>query len=213
MKEKIVLLGAGPLGVNAAHIIQQQGIFEIAGFVDSKGGAVAGYNVLGDDSVLDTLQRSGISNALVCIGNPNKRITISAEIKCRGFNIPALVHPSADLGIGAKIGEGSILLHGVFVGPEAIIGPYCVLEAGAFVGHNTILYEGVLLSARTVVGNFTSIGRCTTFKLGAGCTNKLRIGHNCSVGDFRTLLMHLDDNSRVEGASPLETTGLYLGTK
>lgn len=201
MKEKIVLLGAGPLGVNAAHIIQQQGIFEIAGFVDTKGRSVAGYNVLGDDSVLNSLKSNGISNALVCIGNPNKRIAISAEIKSRGFNIPVLVHPSADIGIGARIGEGSILFHGVFVGPESIIGPYCVLEAGAFVGHNAIMHEGVLLSARTIIGNFTSIGRCTTFKLGAGCTSKLLIGDNCIVGEYRTLLMHLDDNSSAEGAS------------
>ncbi len=194
MKQRIVIIGAGPLGVNAAHIIQQQGLFEITGFVDSKTGTVAGFDILGDDSVLDSLQRSGISHAVVCIGDSKKRIAISAQIKSMGFNIPALIHPSADLGIGAQVGEGAILFHGVFVGPETVIGTCCVIEAGAFVGHNSILQEGVLLSARACIGNHVSIGRCSTFKLGAGCPNKLQIGQYCVVGEFQRLITDIGDN-------------------
>lgn len=197
MKEKIVIIGAGPLGINAAHIIQQQNIFKIVGFIDFMKGTVAGLPLIGDDSVLDSLKLDGVDNAVVCIGDSHKRIAISEEIKRKGFEIPTLIHPSADLGIGSTIGEGSIIFHSAFIGPETIIGPYCIVEAGAFIGHNAILHEGVLLSARTVVGNQTSIGRCTTFKIGAGCANKLSIGCNCRVGEFYNILTNIADNEVV----------------
>lgn len=193
--KKIVLIGAGPLGLNAVHIIQQQGKYEIVGFIDSKKGAVAGIEILGNDSELGTLRDKGIDNAVVCIGDPKKRIAISNEIKSKGFNIPTLIHPAADVGLNAEIGEGTIIFHNVFVGPETVIGPYCVVEAGVFIGHNVVIREGVLLSARAVIGNSTSIGRCSTFKIAAGCINKLQIGHNCVVGEFKALFNNLDDGS------------------
>lgn len=197
MKERIVLVGAGPLGINAAHIAKLQGTFEVAGFVDSKTGEVAGYPVLGDDSALERLRASGIRNAVVCIGDATKRIAVSAELKNKGFAIPPLIHPSADVGIGAEIGEGAILFHTAFVGPQAVIGAYCVIEAGAFVGHNAVLQEGVLLSARTVVGNHAAIGRGTTLKLGSGCANRVRIGERCVVAEFRNLIEDVSDNTEV----------------
>lgn len=197
MKKKIILIGAGPLGINTAHIIHQQGIFEIAGFIDSKAGIVGGIKVLGDDSILESLLESGITHAVVCIGDAKKRIAISATIKKMGFTIPVLVHPSADLGIDTHIGEGSIIFHNAFIGPESTVGPYCIIEAGAFIGHNTILQEGVLIAARVTVGNHTSVGSCSTLKLGAGCASKLQLGLNCTVGEFRNLFTNLADGENL----------------
>jgi len=201
MQKPIILIGAGPLGLNAAHIVRQQGAFEIAGFVDAKKTAVGGIEILGDDSVLESLKNRGVSHAVVCIGDPRKRIAVAAQLKQKGFALPALVHPYADLGIGAQIGEGSIIFHGSFVGAQTVIGPYCVIEAGAFVGHDCLLQEGVLLSARACLGNHVSVGSCSTFRLGAGCANKVRIGQGCVVGEFRSVLADLADNAVAEPAS------------
>lgn len=201
MKERIVLIGAGPLGVNAAHIVEQQGKFELAGFVDSKGGEIAGYPVLGDDAILDSLIESGITCAVACIGDSRKRTAVSAELKRRGFRIPALAHPLADIGKGARIGEGAILFHGAFIGPNTVVGPYSVIEASAFVGHDVVLDEGVLLAARVTVGNHTQIGCCSKLELGASCASKLRIGKNCVVGAFSTLLASIDDNHIAAGTA------------
>ena len=195
--KKIILIGAGPLGLNAAHIIQTQGIYEIAGFIDTKKGTIGGIEILGNDSKLETLRDKGITNAVVCIGNSQKRIEISREIKNKGFNIPTLIHPSADVGLNAEISEGTIIFHNVFMGPEVVIGPYCVIEAGVFIGHNVKICEGVLLSARAVVGNLASIGSCSTFKIAAGCNNKIKIGRNCIISEFKTLFDNLDNENMI----------------
>lgn len=194
-KNRIVLIGAGPLGMNVAHIIQKQGKYELAGFIDSKKGNVAGIEVLGDDSILDDLFRRGIRNAFVSIGNSKKRVEYSRVLKQKGFKIPALVHPSADIGLSASIGEGSVLFHNVFIGPETEIGDYCIIEAGTFIGHNAKIHDGVLLSARTVIGNSAVINEFATLKLGARCLGKLSIGVGSVVRENRILESDLAANA------------------
>ena len=185
--KKIILMGAGPLGLNVAHILKKHGKYELAGFIDSKQAQVGGIEVLGNDDIIDSLIDRGIRYALVCIGNSKKRSELSTMIKQKGFIIPTLIHPSADIGIGVRMGEGTVVFHDVFIGPDSEIGNSCIVEAGAFVGHNVKIGEGVLLSARAIVGNSACIQDFSSLKLGAKCAGSINVGAHCTIKEFKTL--------------------------
>ena len=52
----------------------------------------------------------------------------------------------------AKVGEGSVLMSGVFVGAHSVIGKNCFLHAGVVVYDHCIIGDNVIIHANTVIG-------------------------------------------------------------
>lgn len=147
--EKLLIIGAGMLGINALHIARKNG-FIVGGFIDKPSSSlIEGVKVLGDDSMLHSLKH--IPHAIACIGNNNLRLEISQKLKGLGFKIPSLIHPSADICPGANVGEGCIIFSGVYIGPYARIGDYTVIEPNATLG------PGCNIGSASLIKPLTSI--------------------------------------------------------
>jgi UDP-3-O-[3-hydroxymyristoyl] glucosamine N-acyltransferase len=182
---RIALIGAGPLGLNVAGVIGRLRDYDLIGFIDDKEGPIAGVDVLGDDSVLDDLMREGVRDLVVCIGNPERRMAIGRDLRERGFELPAVIHPAAERGIGARVGGGSIILPGAVILPEAEIGDFCVIEAGSFIGHHARLGAGVLVGARAVVGNLVTLEDSVMIGMGAKVKSGSHVAAGVRVIDFQ----------------------------
>ena len=184
MNKKIVLLGAGALGLNVAQILRRMGDFDLVGFVDAKDGTVAGIPILGGDEILDDLLGRGIDHAFPSIGNSSRRVALSRELRSRGFTIPTLVHPGADVGIGTELGAGAAIFHGAFCGPESVVGDHSLLEAGVFVGHHVTIGEGVLVAATAKIGNGATLGAYCTVGYGARVRNGADLPPQSRLDDY-----------------------------
>jgi carbonic anhydrase/acetyltransferase-like protein (isoleucine patch superfamily) len=185
MPDRIVLIGAGPLGLNVAGVISQLPEYELAGFIDTKEGPVAGIGVLGDDTILGGLLNGGIRHLVVCLGDPARRVAKARELKGRGFTLPSVIHPSAALGAAVRIGGGSIILPGAIVLPEVDVGEFCVVEAGSFVGHHTRLGAGALLGARSLVGNRVVAEDLVAIGMGAVVPSGSTVSAGTRIADFQ----------------------------
>lgn len=185
MTTKIALVGAGPLGLNVAGVVKRLPNFELIGFIDNKEGPVGDIDVLGGDSILGRLLQDGVDHLVVCIGNPERRIERATELRNAGFKLPAVVHPSANLGVGVMIGCGSIVLPGAIVLPDARVGDFAVVEAGAFVGHDTILGAGALLGARSLVGNRAVIEDRVIIGMGASVRSGSKVPAGARLADLQ----------------------------
>ena len=181
---RIALVGAGPLGLNVAGLIQSLPNYHLVGFIDDKEGPVGGVDVVGNDSVLDDLLRTGIRELVVCIGDSQRRVAIGLELRNRGFLLPTVMHPAAQLGVGSRVGGGSIILPGAVILPEAEIGEFCVIEAGSFVGHHARVGDGTLVGARAVVGNRTTLGDSVIIGMGANVRSGSLVAAGTRVADF-----------------------------
>ncbi len=62
------------------------------------------------------------------------------------------IHPSAAIDSTAKIGAGSVLYPGVYVGPRAVLGKDCILYPNAVVYDDCVLGDRVTLHAGAVIG-------------------------------------------------------------
>lgn len=121
----------------------------------------------------------------------------------------AVVHPTAELGEGVKVGPYSIIGEGVKIGHGTWIGPHVVIDRWTTIGTNCSIYQYasigtppqhirykgeetyVIIGDGTVVREFVTINRGTAFGGGrtvVGRYNLLmayaHVAHDCELGDY-----------------------------
>lgn len=189
--KKIVLLGSGGHAKSVVDAIEAKGLYEITGFTDCAEQATfsyRGYGVLGTDACLETLFRSGIRHAFVCVGYLGKgtvRNRLYAHLKEIGFTLPVIADPSAVLARDARIGEGT------FVGKRTVI------NSDAFIGKMTILNTGAIIEHDCTVGDFSHVA------VGAVLCGGVSLGANSMIGANATVIQGvvLPENSFVKSGS------------
>lgn len=98
------------------------------------------------------------------------------EAKAKGYQLASFVHSGADVPGNAVVGENTIILNHVSVGPFAKVGDNVCIYSGATVSHHTEIGSHVWITSGTVIGGNSRIGdNCF---LGINST----IGHNISIG-------------------------------
>ena len=196
----ILLVGAGGHALACIDVIEAGGHFRIEGLLGApreKGEQRLGYPVLGNDEDLPLLAGSG-RNAVVCVGqikSPEPRMRLFARLRELGYKLPAIVSPSAWVSPHARVGAGSIVMHGAIVNAGAEVGENCIIntqaliEHGARVGNHCHVSTGALLNGDVEVGEGSFIGSGSQVKEG------VRIGQRCLVGIGTTVLSDLADGA------------------
>ena len=70
-----------------------------------------------------------------------------------GIHPTAVIHDSAVIGDGARIGPFCVIAAGARIGEGAVIGPHCSIGRDAVLGQGAYLREGVKIGARVVIGD------------------------------------------------------------
>ena len=97
MTEPILIVGAGGRGRALAEAVLLAGRYEPIGFVDDGWPGLAAawnYPVLGDTAVFPRV-RAQVGVAIVAIGNNAARERLHRRLRDAGFELPAVVHPTA----------------------------------------------------------------------------------------------------------------------
>ena len=124
--EKIVLVGAGGHCKVIIDIIKSASEYDIVGVTDKAYGEekfVLDIPIIGDDSILEELYKTGVKNAFVCVGalqNIVVRDRIYNNLKTIGFNIPVLIHKDAMVSPYADIACGTCVMPGAIINPGAL---------------------------------------------------------------------------------------------
>ncbi len=196
----IVLLGAGGHALACIDVIEASGRYRIEGLLGAageKGEQHLGYPVLGSDDELARLAKP-TTNALVCVGqikSPDLRMRLFARLRELSFGLPTIIAPTAWVSPHARIGAGSIVMHGAIVNAGADVGENCIVntralvEHGARVGDHCHIATGALLNGDVEVGEGSFIGSGSLVKEG------VRIGRRCIVGLGATVFSALPDDA------------------
>jgi sugar O-acyltransferase (sialic acid O-acetyltransferase NeuD family) len=183
----ILIVGAGGHARACIDVIEQAGDFSVAGLVgrpEERGRRVLGYPVLGTDDELATVA-ARIGHALVAVGQIK-----TAEIRARlfgtlegcGCGLPTIISPRAYASPHARIGAGTILMHGAVVNAGAEVGRNCIINSQALVEHDSVIGDhchvatGAAVNSGVVVGARTFIGSHATIR------QSVRIGEGCVIG-------------------------------
>lgn len=199
-KPSIILYGAGGHGKVIADMVEKEGQFTIAGFLDDAArGTVFGIPILGGKEVIPVLKEKGITAAVVCIGAGKARKTVQQIVKDAGITIVTVRHPSAQVARGASIGEGTVLMPQAVVGPDAVVGEGCIINTAATVDHDCIVGAYAHIAPGAHLAGGVTVGALSHIGIGSAVKESVAIGSAVTVGAGSVVLDDLPDGMTAYG--------------
>jgi UDP-hydrolysing UDP-N-acetyl-D-glucosamine 2-epimerase len=149
------------------------------------GTTVAGVPIAGDDDILPALLCDGVRAACVGVGgvgDNRPRAVVHARLVQLGFELPAVVHGSAEISRTATVGAASVMLAGAIVAAGTTIGEDAIVGSGAVVEHDCSIGDHVHLASGCVLGGAVSIATGAHVGLGATVLQGRTVGEWAVVG-------------------------------
>jgi sugar O-acyltransferase (sialic acid O-acetyltransferase NeuD family) len=188
MKKDILLIGGGGHCKACIDVIEQSGLYWIAGIVETEATQlhkkVLGYEVIGIDEELPQLVKK-YHNCLVTVGQiktAEVRIRLYETLKSLGAKLPAVVSPLSYVSPHAKIGEGTIIMHNALINAGAAVGRNCIINTKALVEHDAFVADHCHIATAAVVNGGVKVATASFLGSGAVSREFVEIGENSVVG-------------------------------
>lgn len=183
----ILLLGAGGHTRACIDVIEQEGRFKIIGLIGlahEVDTSMFGYPIVGTDTDLSRILKGNIAT-LVTIGQiktPALRINSFNLLMKQHTELPVIVSPHAYVSPRAKLGAGTIVMHGAVVNAGATVGRNCIINSLALVEHDVVIEDHCHISTQAAVNSGVHIGEGTFIGSNASVRQCLTIGSFCLIG-------------------------------
>lgn len=208
-KPKLILIGAGGHARSCIDVIEEQGVFQIAGFVglpdQEKSKYIDyGYSVIGTDADLPELAKT-YEYALITVGqiqSVENRTRLYQKISSLSFHLPIIVSPTAYVSSHATIGAGTIVMHGAIVNAGVNVGNNCIINSRALIEHDARVGDhchistGAIMNGNTKVGDRSFVGSGSVIKQG------IVIGEDSVIGMGLVVRHNLEDRTHFKGTRP-----------
>lgn len=203
MKTDIVVIGGGGHAKVVMDIIEQASTYRIVGLIDSfkpVGSECFDYHVIGTEQQIAKVA-PGITHGIVTIGDNWTREQMVKKVLATtpGFQFITAIHPSACLGRGVSIGEGTVIMAGAIINPCSRIGKHCIVNTAASLDHDNVLEDFAHVAPGACVGGNVKVGRGSAIMMGATVIHGITIGDNSVVGAGSTVLNDIEPNAVAYG--------------
>ena len=203
-KPGLILIGAGGHARSCIDVIEQQDKYQIVGLVglaEQKHTQQLGYAVIASDDALDELGKL-YQYALITIGQietAEHRLRLYQQAAQCGFQLPAIIAPTAHVSRHAVIGAGSIVMHGAIVNAGAKVGNNCIINTRALIEHDTKVEDHSHISTGAILNGNVSVGAGSFVGSGSVIKEGVSIGKGCLVGMGLTVRHKLADDIHFTG--------------
>ncbi len=203
--KKIIIIGASGHGKVLADIVEQEGRYRLAGFVDATvaaGTDFFGSPVLGREEDLPGLtEKMGLDGCLVAVGDNWSRMQCVAKVKSLVPELPfvSVAHPSARIARSTVIGAGTAVMAGAVLGPDVRVGEFCIVNTSACLDHDGVMENFSSLAPGVVAGGNVQIGTGSAVSLGARLIHGVAVGAHSVVGAGATVLEDIKDRVLAHG--------------
>ena len=203
----LVLLGAGGHARVLAALVRAAG-HPVLGVCDPTLAADgisrwADLDVLGDDGALELLPPDRVALVLGIgqLATGNLRERVYAAWRARGYDFPALVHPSAWLAPGVVLGDGVQVMAGAVIQPGCTIGENSIINTRASVDHDCVIGRNVHVAPGSTLCGSVRVDNCAFIGAGATVIQGLRVGARAVVGAGVTRVQDLTPTAIIFGAA------------
>ncbi len=195
---KIVIVGAGGFGRELAQLIRDIGGWEILGFLDDdpekQGKEIGGLPVLGPIEAVAKI--SPAPAVALGVGFPRVKRKVVEKIKALAPSafFPVLVHPTAVLGRGVCLGEGTVVTAGVILTVDINIGSYVLLNLLTTVGHDAVVGDYATLYVNVNLAGYSKIGNGVEMGTGSVVIPGKSVGEGSVVGAGAVVVKDIPSN-------------------
>lgn len=165
MTSPLYVIGAGGFGREAFSILAAtgEGQTAVAGFIDDAPSPAdvervtsLGSTVVG--GVADLVGRTEHFAVSVAIGSAAARRAVVAALSGIPVTYPAVVHPTATVGLGVELGEGVVLAPGSRLSTNIRLGRHVHVDQNGVVDHDTTISEFGRLNPQACMSGSVNIG-------------------------------------------------------
>jgi sugar O-acyltransferase (sialic acid O-acetyltransferase NeuD family) len=195
--KKILLFGGGLHAQTCIDVIEKQGLYELAGIIDSVkdiGSSVDNYPVIGRINDLEAvIQRYNISAGFIGIGDNWSRKMVYDQIisKEPHFEFVNLIHPSAVTGKNVQLGKGVLIGAQSFVSSDCSVGNFVLLHQKSHIGLQNKINDFASVSLGSITGGKVEIGKYSAATIGVIISDRTKIGPHTVIGSGSLVLNDL----------------------
>nr|WP_317282133.1 phosphotransferase [uncultured Sellimonas sp.] len=176
--KRLLILGAGGFG----HMIQETAHmlgYEETVFLDD---AAKDDNVVGKCCDYQEFV-SEYDEAVAALGDNTTRLYWTEKLMEAGYQVPAIIHPSATVSPSAKIGSGSFVMQRAVVNTNVVVEHGVLINSGAVVDHDSYVKCGAHIGLGSVVK--------------ANCTieQRMKVGEGQVIFSTRRKIDGVDDQN------------------
>ncbi|WP_346662433.1 phosphotransferase [uncultured Merdimonas sp.] len=144
--KSLLILGAGGLG----HMIRETALelgYEKVSFLDD---AAKDPEVVGKSCDYQAFLGE-YESAVAALGDNGMRLYWTERLMEAGYQVPAIIHPSAVVSKSAAIGQGSFVLHRAVVNTHTVVEHGVLINSGAVIDHDSYIASGAHIGLGSVV--------------------------------------------------------------
>lgn len=203
-KPNLLIIGAGGHAHACIDVIEQHDQYRIAGLVgmpEEIHTRHLGYSVIATDVDLPQLAKE-YQYAFIAVGqirSPDGRIRLYRQATELGFQLPAIIDPTAYVSRHSIIGSGSIVMHGAVVNAGAKVGSNCIINTCALVEHDSLVEDHCHISTGAILNGEVNIGPGSFVGSGAVIKEGVSLGEGCVVGMGLSVRHNQLDHTRYLG--------------
>lgn len=202
MDKKVIIIGAGGHARVIADIILKSGD-KVEGFLDdnievgTKIDNQEGFEVLGKISAsLELQEKNPKLEFIIGIGNNNIRKHIAEEYNLKYYTA---IHPTANIGFGVVIKEGTTVMANACISPSTYIGKHCIINTAAIVEHDNIIREYVHISPNATLAGTVVVGIKSHIGAGATIINNINVASNVIIGAGAVVVKDITESGTYVG--------------
>jgi UDP-perosamine 4-acetyltransferase len=199
-KKKLLIFPYNGNGIEALDCILEEE-YDFIGFIDDSLDKLIGKHPH-DVFNRDILNQQPETFVLAVPGSPSSYLKREQFIQSLGINkerFITLIHPTASIGKGVKIGFNTLIMAGVVLTSNAIVGNHVCILPNTVIHHDCLINDYSLIGSNVVVAGGTVLGKNCYIGSGSNVFNGIEIGNNSLVGMGSNVIKSISNNLIVAG--------------
>ena len=136
---------------------------------------------------------------VMAVGRNGERAELVHLLDARAVAFRSAVHASAIIAPTARIGDGTVVLHGAIVQANARVGRHVLVNTAASVDHDCVVGDFAHVSPHATLCGHVTVGEGTHIGAGAVLIPRVRVGRWCRVGAGAVVVRDLPDHVTAVG--------------
>lgn len=216
---RLLIIGGGKGADQVLDALTETGSQKAVAILDDnpelKGKTIAGIPVLGAievDFALDLFKEGTFNAAVISIStNIPFRDKVFKEWSEKGIPFANVIHPTAYIGMNARIGPGNVILAFCHIGACTQIGSNNFISAYSSIEHHSVLGNNSSFGPGVIFSSGVNVGDNVRFGTGIFVEPFVKIGSDSVIASGSTLTGDIPADTVVKSRSNLVTRRLNQG--